>query len=375
MSLLNDALRDLEKREGADEGAGPSVPAGLSAAGYDTPGYWRWLLGGAALLLAVAAGLAFWWFSGNGSQSAGEGPLPALEPAPSPVVRTVTTGGASEDADNTPAPRESDSGEPPETVAAVVVPLEKAVGEGSRPEPSTAEEQPEEQPEVARTPDHPETASPDPSSEDKGEASQEPEARQETATVRELTPAEQDRRLAQALEELLADGRVNAAAERLRQRVMLDSDAPRSRAVMARHALSREDPEAARQWLPEGAVAMYPELRLLRARIALTTEGRASALEWLETNPPGPDTLPPYHAMMAALYQQRGEHESAASQWAALIETDDGNARWWAGLGMAMEGRGRDERARTAYSRALSLPDLAPQLRRYIEKRLASEQG
>jgi len=34
MSLLNDALRDLEKREGADGSNGESVPAGLGAASY-----------------------------------------------------------------------------------------------------------------------------------------------------------------------------------------------------------------------------------------------------------------------------------------------------------------------------------------------------
>jgi MSHA biogenesis protein MshN len=109
--------------------------------------------------------------------------------------------------------------------------------------------------------------------------------------------------------------------------------------------------------------------------VALEREGRANALQWLESEPPGPGTMPAYHTMMAALYQQTGNHQAAAEQWAALIETDDGNARWWAGLGIAMESRGRDEQARAAYTRALSLPELAPALRQYIEQRLAAEQG
>lgn len=380
MSLLNDALRDLEKREGTDGGNRDPIPAGLSAASYRTPAHWRWILGGSALLLAILAGAGFWWLGPDQPQSGGKGAVPAMHEKPTPVIRTVTLSpekgrnstssgtverNTSERADSADdAEEDGGASDPPETVSKVepATDPEPDTGKGAKTEPAADPETPEGAEQANRA----ETGS---------EAASQSDSEPATASVRELTPAEKDRRLSRELEALLADGRVAQAGERLSQQTMLDSDMPRSRAVMAQHALERGELAAALQWLPEQAVALYPELRLLRARVALEREGRASALQWLESEPPGPGTMPAYHTMMAALYQQIGDHKAAAEQWAALIETDDGNARWWAGLGIAMESRGRDEQARAAYARALSLPELAPQLRRYIEQRLAAEQG
>lgn len=389
MSLLNDALRNLEKREGSDGSGQESIPAGLSAASTPSSSPWRWILGVAALLLAVAAGAGFWWLGISDSHSGSAGPVPALESEPKPVIRTVSPQpGSREQQTVARKPERSDSDDTERTQTADTAGQEVApadAGKDGETEAAQTAAAPAEKAEKAENTaeadgaDDVEPSPSQPSPPDSGEAVvAEPSDSQtapESSTVRELTPAEKDRRLARELETLLADGRVTEAKEQLNQRVMQDSDAPRSRAVMARHTLERGDPGAALQWLPEQVVATSSQLRLLRARVALARKGRASALEWLEAEPPGPGTMPAYHTMMAALYQKLGDHQAAAEQWAALIESDDSNARWWAGLGIAMESRGRDERARAAYSRALSLPDLAPQLRRYIEQRLAAEQG
>lgn len=396
MSLLNDALRDLEKRE-ADEGnRKESVPAGLSAASSQSAPRGRLVLGGAALLLAVAAGAGFWWLGTGGFQPAQSAAVAPMEPEPTPLVRPVV---------RDPDEREqaADSGNPgasPSDDAERVAssepdkkahPVVRVVRTPEADTTGAAAEKPENAQEAAAQADGA-TGEATAQAEGAGERSPAPEPVEGAApvaaasgadasvepsgpAVRELTPAEKDRRLARKLEALLADGRLAEAEERLNQRVEQGAEAPRARAVMARNALERGAPSKALAWLPEQTVAMNPKLRLLRARVALSQEGKASALEWLASDPPGPENMPSYHSMMAALYQQTGDHQAAAEQWAALIKTDDGNARWWAGLGIAMESRGRDQKARAAYARALSLPDLAPQLRRYIEKRLAEEQG
>ncbi|MGM0435109.1 MAG: hypothetical protein ACQEQ1_10650, partial [Pseudomonadota bacterium] len=396
MSLLNDALRDLEKREGADGSNRDSIPAGLSAASHRTPSHWRWILGGSALLLAILAVAGFWWLGLEEPRSEGEGAVPAMNDEPTPVLRTatLTPEKGQESADSGTVERktsersattepEDDASDPPETVSKVepAGDTESDTEDGAETESETdseaekvveTESEPETDSDTGNSGQESGTETEETASTEDAASESEPEPASSSSSVRERTPAENDRRLSRELEALLADGRVAQAAERLGQRTLLDSDAPRSRAVMARHALERGEPGAALQWLPEQGVALYPELRLLRARVALEQEGRASALQWLESEPPGPGTMPAYHTMMAALYQRTGDHQAAAEQWAALIETDDGNARWWAGLGIAMESRGRDEQARSAYTRALSLPDLAPQLRRYIEQRLAA---
>ncbi|XOZ33297.1 hypothetical protein ACMDCT_13965 [Halomonadaceae bacterium KBTZ08] len=390
MSLLNDALRDLEKRQSNDGNHKETIPAGLSAASGQSGPRWRLVLGGAALLLAVAAGGGIWWLGSGGSQPA-KSTVASMEPEPVPVVRPVirdpgegepkATAGSAEPRPSENPERGTNSG--PEETEASVAPVvqvpeaDNTQGTAVATDDASAEADPEPEPQPEAAGASEAVQAPEPVGETAPVAASETDAGSAAAkpNVRELTPAEKDRRLASKLEALLADGRLAEAEERLSERLEQGAEAPRARAVMARNALARGAPSRALAWLPEQAVAMNPKLRLLRARVALAQEGKASALEWLVSDPPGPGSMPSYHSMMAALYQQTGDHQAAAEQWAALIETDDGNARWWAGLGIAMESRGRDQKARAAYARALSLPDLAPQLRRYIEQRLAEKQG
>ena len=144
---------------------------------------------------------------------------------------------------------------------------------------------------------------------------------------------------------------------------------------MALYYLRRGNPARARQWLPDAAVNLYPSLRLLRARVARGEQGRSEALAWLKQDPPAPRRYPDYHTMLAALYQQTGQPAEAARIWAGLLETDDSRARWWAGLGIALESQGRSESARSAFVQAAQLPGLPEQLRLYVEQRLSGEQG
>ena len=77
--------------------------------------------------------------------------------------------------------------------------------------------------------------------------------------------------------------------------------------------------------------------------------------------------------MMATLYQQTDQPADAARVWGELLETDDAEARWWAGLGIALEAQGREEGARSAFMQAAQLPGLPQALRDYVEQRLASQ--
>jgi MSHA biogenesis protein MshN len=144
---------------------------------------------------------------------------------------------------------------------------------------------------------------------------------------------------------------------------------------MALYYLRRGNPGRALEWLPDAAVRLYPSLRLLRARVARSEQGRGEALAWLEQDPPAPERHPDYHTMLAALYQQTGQPAEAASIWAGLLETNDSQARWWAGLGIALESQGRSESARSAFAQAARLPGLPEQLRLYVEQRLSGKQG
>jgi len=88
MSLLNDALRDLEKREHEPGGAEKAIPAGLAqpASGVS----WFWPVAAVALivLLAMAGGTWFWLAPGTDTATqVADASAPGLQPAPQPVIR------------------------------------------------------------------------------------------------------------------------------------------------------------------------------------------------------------------------------------------------------------------------------------------------
>jgi len=386
MSLLNDALRDLEKRESQPGGDDREIPAGLASSGGRrfpvAP-----VIGGSVVALILVAVAGWYWFAippepratPAEPRTVARSSEPLLQPPPQPVVRVGASGDGAESPVETaasPAPRF-------DPVPVVIQPEPPAEQVADSPPPGEPADEPVAEadsrgPTGSRTEAGQETetrSASETTESDSGRAAEQAPASSQRTSVRELTPREKDRRLARELEELLRSGQVGAAGERLRARLVLDSDAPRSREVMARHHLSQGNTERARRWLPRSVVGLYPSLRLLRARVAKDEQGAGEALAWLRQDPPAVAEYPDYHTMMAALYQQTGQPAEAARIWAGLIETDDSRARWWAGLGIALEAQGRRESARNAFSQAARLPGLPDQLRLYVEQRLAGEQG
>ena len=385
MSLLNDALRDLEKRRDQQQEQGPAIPAGLAA----RKGPSRWELAGVSgavvIALAVVLGGGYWawsqWFSERSLPMFADETDSAEQPVPQPPADTMhrIEREPAEEVEPIAEPMPDDPGTPDPTPE--VVALERSDRLAGRAEETGETETAQPQPEPAETADSAGVAEPEPepspdepetvSAEAEPEAEPEPEP--ERAQVREMTPQERERQLAREIERLLANGQVHQAEEKLRSHLMLDSDAPRARAAMATHYLRRDEAGSARQWVPESVAELYPELRMIRARIALSEGHREAALNWLEKDPPPVSRHTNYHTMMATLYQQTGQPAEAARAWGQLLETDDSEARWWAGLGIALEAQGRREGALSAFAQAAQLPGLPPALREYVEQRLASQ--
>lgn len=403
MSLLNDALRDLEKRQQREPGGGAPIPPALDVGAGRTP-YGRLPLVGAVVLVSVVVGGAGWWFwSGSepvsdsteivrstitpestkalAAPGTREAPGPVMEPIPEgeatpepEVAETVAVESAREldnatesvdfaaqpevvevEVEGTPAPQQSEN----DTGRSA---REDEVSEGST---EVADSTAGAEPVTAAANDVRSSA---PSSEGTDDS-------QERPRVRELTPQERERQLTREIEQLLDQGNERLAAERLQRHLLLDSDAPRARAAMGSHYMRQGRLDEARGWLPERVAELYPELRMLRARLALADGSRERALEWLVSDIPSVERYSDYHAMKATLYQQLDQPGEAVRVWGRLLETDDARGAWWAGLGIALESMGRRESAQSAYMQAALLPDLPDALRDYVEQRLSRGQG
>jgi len=114
-----------------------------------------------------------------------------------------------------------------------------------------------------------------------------------------------------------------------------------------------------------------PDLRKLYARLLLNDQRQSAAIDLLKTEPvPGIFQDLEYHALLAALYQESGQFKAASSIYAQLTQIRPQAALWWMGLAISLEQSGNSEQARNDYQKALSLPGLRPDLRKYIQSRL-----
>ena len=113
------------------------------------------------------------------------------------------------------------------------------------------------------------------------------------------------------------------------------------------------------------------DLRKVYAQLLLHAQRQNEAIELLKTKP-----LPKirqdleYYALLAALYQDSGEYETASLIYAQLLKVKPQAPLWWLGMAISLEQAGNRDQARSAYQKALNLPGLRPDLQNYIQSRL-----
>ncbi len=116
-----------------------------------------------------------------------------------------------------------------------------------------------------------------------------------------------------------------------------------------------------------------PGLRKSYARLLLQQENLPGAVNVLLSEPlPEVVSDLEYHALLAALQQEAGQHMAAARRYAQLLEVRPREALWWMGMAIALEQAGDSVQASKAYRQALVLPGLRPDLSHYVRERLQS---
>lgn len=368
MSLINQMLQDLEKRQPGSENAPLSDVRAV-------PRFRRisyiWPL---LLLLAIAAGVLAWqWMqSPPPSQPAPlAAPAPAsmaapvAEAAPVPEPQTGTlTKPAAETLAQTPAilvpsaPPVVPPIEPPrEKHPAAQVALKKSTELAAVPKAVTAP--------IGKTAPPPAPAT--------TPASQPPVPAAGTVAkqIRELTPqqsAENEYRKALAL---IQQGRVTEAMEGLNTALQLD---PRHAA--ARQTLigllveARRFGEAERR-LQDGLTLdrAQPELAMALARLQVERGDIDAAVATLERSQSAAPERADYHAFMAALLQRKGRHPEAIEQYRQALRLT-ASAAWQMGLGISLQAENRLQEAREAFGRAKAANTLSPELQAFVDQRL-----
>jgi Flp pilus assembly protein TadD len=113
-----------------------------------------------------------------------------------------------------------------------------------------------------------------------------------------------------------------------------------------------------------------PTFIKLKARLLVDDGNVDIALALLQKFSPGMTADPEYYAFIAALYQRQGQANLAADLYKKLVTMQPANAKWWVGLGIALEATGDRTQAFEAYSNADGIDGLDPELKTYLTARL-----
>jgi MSHA biogenesis protein MshN len=112
-----------------------------------------------------------------------------------------------------------------------------------------------------------------------------------------------------------------------------------------------------------------PALAMLLARLQI--ERGKSGIDVLMRTLPYATGNGDYQAFVGGALQRQGRFREAAEQYQTALRTAPGNAVWWMGLGIALQGDKRNAEAADAFRQARALGSLSPELQAFVERRLA----
>jgi MSHA biogenesis protein MshN len=347
MSLINQVLRDLDKRHAAGTPVSSAIKA--PAASRRGPGHWRSATLAAAAIVAVGAtaGVVAWTLGARSVQAAAHvpvpGPVPVAPPAampasaPTPTAVVVVTAPAAASA---PIVSSSSDSWPARTLAAAPpamlapTPIVAASEPVAKPAPPAAETRIEKRA-PARTAQ--ERADAD---YQRGVAAHQQGQWQEaaaayTAALREVPRYATARQALAGL--LVAQGRGDEAVALLAEGLAMSPQHAGQATMLARLQAERGAFQQAADVLHNAAIA---------------------------------SAEPEDRAFHAAVLQRLNRHAEAADLFAAAVRVTPTNGVWWMGLGISLAAEGRHDTAREAFQRARSSGNLSPELAAYVDQRL-----
>lgn len=382
MSLINDMLRDLDRRHGG-AGALPNEVRPLPPDRSRSPALPLLLL---VLVGCVAA--AGWFFMEWKSEPSAATVAPAAkmaEPPPAPVAvmatgepappqeTTALRGGlrldvslsppsqAAASAERPSAPTAGESaaiGEPP--ASALTKPPQAPVARAS--EPATSVSEMAGKAAQPTPPAHNRVAREIPAAVAGGI-----EKRPRIETPRER--AEQDYRKAYSL---LSRGRAEEAMPLLRNALAEEATHVSARLALAGMLAQSGRHDEALALLDEGLQIepARPPLALAAARLLVAKGHFDRAAQVLSRAASSAQADAEFRAFHAAVLQRLTFHKEAMAEYQAALRLAPQAGVWWMGLAISLEADGKPTEAREAYLRAKGSASLSPELSSFVEQKL-----
>ena len=144
-----------------------------------------------------------------------------------------------------------------------------------------------------------------------------------------------------------------------------------SRQLLARSLLETGQPEDAKTVLLDGITIAprHTEFFMALAHVNLANKDLEGAIKAIERGLPAASDNADYHAFYAALLQRNGQHDEAVQQYVTALRQAPDSANWLLGLAISLQAKKEMLSAAEAYQRAINL-GLSPSLMQFSQDRL-----
>jgi hypothetical protein len=187
-------------------------------------------------------------------------------------------------------------------------------------------------------------------------------------------PRWQDEEKARDARDLINQGQVSSAIEQL-QDFMVTADQPReSIKVLLDIFIEQGDLQKVNALMGRADLLSTSEQAYYQAKRAVLTGDDQQAIELLETHLTAATNDENYRALLAGLYQKNGQSLEAANHYRRLLSVFGDKPAYWLGYALAQDALDEPMVALQAYQRVNSYTDLQPQVRSYIQQRVAALQ-
>ena len=369
MSVINQMLRDLDKRHAVAGADGEAPPKHVRTVASEPAGgrEWFWRIVGALMLLAigwtgwvayqlrprepVVTPLAFQ--AGAEKKIAAASPAQVIKPPTPPAAPKPEAAAPSAPATPATTPREPERLKLADTILSPIAARPAEPAPAAKPEPARAPaaeaKKPAPTPSLVAVPPQ-------------GNV----ERRDRVTTPREV--AERDFRRAV---QLLKQGRAAEAEDAFAASLSHDASHRGARQALVALELERGRLDSARRLLQEGLAIdpAQPDFALTLARILVERGDLNAAIVALDRSAAAAGAHADFHLLRGTVLQRLARHRDAAEAYRAAIGVNAATPQAWIGLGISLEALQQRSEAADAFRHALAAGPISDELRSFAEQR------
>jgi tetratricopeptide (TPR) repeat protein len=197
-----------------------------------------------------------------------------------------------------------------------------------------------------------------------------PQVKEQKAMQVRLSPIALDQQMAERAQMMISQRQEIDAYRELYAFIGEHEVDMQTRTVLASYLLQENRMAEVGDILLNAPLGKSPKLRQIKARWYAQQGEHKLALYTLNSDLPKIETYPEYYVLLAAYYQRYGTAAEAKQAYSMLVDYDETVADWWAGLGLASDRNNQKAKAVYAYQQALEIKGLSTELLNFVKPRL-----